>query len=421
MKPYTYIASGPSFLTFNQKRWDQSTADVIGPMITSVVQNQHSHTFGMLFNAYIEQGYGPKIQMLRPYLSEVHADSGGLQVVTQGIPVTSELKLGVYDCQGKYADVGMSFDEIPIKTASGGTSGKTETKNRYFDRDNFEQQAKLTGQNVLAQIEHYEKIGSECKAYPVIHGNCMSTYQRWSEIILQQVPKSLHPRIGGVAMGSAALGMGTLEDIKRAFYIRQLPFDQSNIHMHVLGVGSLKRMLPYMLFTQSGYYDGLSLSYDSTTHTMGVERGMYYEDGKMKGLGRLLNHNYHETYERLLALYPAWKEWCPDTETFHKIMNHSVTAWMDKHEGDPNAALLTRWLFVMASIKRFMMDVEELATQKVALDKYCRRKGFAQEVLPLYTVKTVEDFEYWERHLGCHLDSASVRSSAPNTLENLFA
>ena len=60
-------------------------------------------------------------------------------------------------------------------------------------------------------------------------------------------------------MGSAALGMGQLEDVKRAFYVTQMPYTRP-FHLHVLGVGALRRILPYICFSQSGLYEGIDIS-----------------------------------------------------------------------------------------------------------------------------------------------------------------
>ena len=43
-----------------------------------------------------------------------------------------------------------------------------------------------------------------------------------------------------------------------------------------LGVGSIRRMIPYLVFCQNGLYDNVDISYDSTTHSRAVETGLYY-------------------------------------------------------------------------------------------------------------------------------------------------
>ena len=53
-------------------------------------------------------------------------------------------------------------------------------------------------------------VGTEFAAFP-------ERALKWVEYVLDEIPKSNHQFIGGVAMGAAALGTGTLEDIERAF------------------------------------------------------------------------------------------------------------------------------------------------------------------------------------------------------------
>ena len=95
------------------------------------------------------------------------------------------------------------------------------------------------------------------------------------KLLKDEITKEHADHIGGVAMGSAALGMGQLEDVKRAFYVTQMPFERP-FHLHILGVGALRRMLPFILFKQNGLYKNINISYDSTTHSMSLDNGLFY-------------------------------------------------------------------------------------------------------------------------------------------------
>ena len=48
----------------------------------------------MLYNAFCEHSYGEKFQKYASHVHKIHADSGGLQVITVGKAVTPELKQG---------------------------------------------------------------------------------------------------------------------------------------------------------------------------------------------------------------------------------------------------------------------------------------------------------------------------------------
>ena len=88
---------------------------------------------------------------------------GGLQIITRGLQNTPEVRDKVYTNQGTYADIGMAFDEIPVKATQDGKSSKIDTKRRFFDRENFDTYATQTGKNVRAQIEKFIELKSNCR------------------------------------------------------------------------------------------------------------------------------------------------------------------------------------------------------------------------------------------------------------------
>ena len=92
----------------------------------------------------------------KDHVHEIHADSGGLQIVTQGMVITDELKDKVYENQAEWADVGMCFDEIPV-ILTGDRSDRNDTKARFFDFENYEELARKTGRNVKRQLEIFDK------------------------------------------------------------------------------------------------------------------------------------------------------------------------------------------------------------------------------------------------------------------------
>jgi hypothetical protein len=250
-----YVISGPAYLRLGSEQCEEpETLEMIKDLIAKTVHNKNNHQFSLLYNGFTERNFGKKLQKFRPVIKNIHADSGGLQIVTRGLSNTPETRNKVYENQGAWADIGMAFDEIPIKsTNASGVSSKIDTKRRYVDMDNFETYARQTGKNVKDQILKFDSMGSKCRPFIILQGSGADTYKRWGEYLLDEVPAELHHRIGGVAMGSAALGMGPLEDVKRAFYVNSVPLARP-FHLHVLGVGALKRILPYLLFSQTGLY-----------------------------------------------------------------------------------------------------------------------------------------------------------------------
>jgi hypothetical protein len=58
---------------------------------------------------------------------------------------------------------------------------------------------------------------------------------------------------------------------------------------------------------------------------------------------------------------------------------------------------------------------------KEAFLKFCREKNCENEYATLFDVKTIDDFNHWETHVGKFMDSEPVNIIAPSSLEELFA
>lgn len=421
-----YVISGPAYLRLGSAECeDPDTLNMINDLFSRVVHNQNSHEFSLLYNGFTEKNFGPRLQKFRSSIKHIHADSGGLQIITRGLKNTPEVRDQVYENQGKYADVGMAFDEIPIKsTSTSGKSSKIDTKKRYFDKENFEQYARQTGKNVKDQIIKFDTLQSKCKPFVIMQGADHTTYSKWAELVLAEVPNELHSRIGGVAMGSAALGMGQLEDVKRAFYINLIPFSKP-LHLHILGVGALKRMLPYLLFIQTGLYDNLTISYDSTTHSMSLDNGLFYFSqykkssgiygGSSAKMGRPFSNIYNTVTDEINSV--CGTDFTPSQ--FHELMNIPIGQYVE-NGGKFKDVMQARLCFILTNVHNFTKDVEVLMNDKSAFLKFCREKKCENEFAALFEVKTLDDLLYWEKHIGRYMDSEPVSHVAPSSLENLF-
>lgn len=428
MKTLEYVISGPAYLRLGAEQCnDPETLEMINAMIGRTVHNKNSHEFSLLYNGFTEKNFGKKLQKYRPAIKSIHADSGGLQIITRGLPNTPETRAKVFENQGTYADIGMAFDEIPVvATSSDGKSSKIDTRGRYFDKDNFETKARQTGKNLKEQIETYGKLNSKCKPFVIIHGACHNTYAAWANYILEEIGKENEDKIGGVAMGSAALGMGQLEDVKRAFYVSLLPFHKP-FHLHVLGVGALKRMLPYLLFSQTGLYENINISYDSTTHSMSLDNGLFYFSyykktgngygGSSVKMGRPFSNIYNTVTDEINNV--CGTDYSP--KEFHKLMNVSVGEYVEKG-GKFIDVMRARLGFILTNVHNFTKDVETLMTNKDEFLRFCRDKKCENEYATLFEVKNIDDFLYWEKQVGSkYMDSESVAHAPPATLEELFA
>jgi hypothetical protein len=251
----------------------------------------------------------------------------------------------------------------------------------------------------------------------IAQGSDLDTYAKWTELALEEIPKELHERIGGIAMGAAALGNGMLEDIKRAYYFTQLPIDLK--HLHLLGVGSLTRLLPTITFLQSGVYsDSLYVSYDSTTHTSGVEMGRYHINGDWITPSRYMNHLWHVIHEDIAKNVPQFSY---DLDTFHRGMNTSVRRH-EKSHGTVEEPILAYNAYFTASLMNFLREVEAVLNSK---ERVLNLLGSPLEQAAfdaLSKVKTRSDFEKWVHEAGRFIPSIPIKNEAPGeSLEDLFA
>lgn len=419
MTRLTYVASGCGYtrINFPDVAKDPELCSRVNEILSIANNTYENHGFALLYNAFVEAKFGLQFQLFKDSVEFIEADSGGLQMVTRGMNITDDKKDGIYKNQGLYSNYAMCFDEIPLKF-SGEKSSRLDMSNRWFDKELFEACARKTGQNIRRQIEMFIEMKSASKPILITQGNCYDTYMKWADLVLGEIPEENLKYIGGVAMGAAALGHGTLEDIRRAFYYTQLPNDLLNIrHMHLLAVGSLPRLLPNLVFIRSGVYDkDLHLTYDSTTHTSGIHQGRFYSDKKTIEFPREFDRKiWTEIYESMVD-YTGIDI---TLEHFHELMNINSTEYLEKY-GNKNKFVETYIAMTVTSVNNFRKHVNLCLKKKSELLGVMDRKGTHSAFESLYEVRTLDDFRHWEDEVGRFLPSSPVRNSAPSSLESFW-
>ncbi len=418
MNSFEYVASGCSYLRilFPEAYEDQECKLWINDVFQKMQDKGKHHSFSLLFNAWTEKGFGEKFKEHYTTIDKVYADSGGLQILTQGKQITEKEKSQVYSVQSKSSHIGFSFDEIPV-SFSGEKSSRLDLSNRWFDWTKFEDCAKLTGKNVAEQIKTFLDEKSECKPLFIAQGNCLETYQKWTELALKEIPKEHHKYIGGVAMGAAALGHGRLEDIQRAFYFTQLPIEAAHNHMHLLAVGSVFRLLPNLVFIHSGVYKDIHISYDSTTHTSGCHMGRLYLNEKNfdfpRHFDKIVWNKVHKNiidqgFDSGLTL-----------EEYHASMNMASKKYEEKY-GSRIPLIKAYVATTCASIANFIDHVEKCYSSKKELLKLAEKQDSYIILNSLYEVKNLDDWNHWEKEIGRFVKSHSVDSEKRVTLEDFF-
>ena len=430
---FEYVASGLSFLRVRFKESHTlPTANRLND-IWSLLRGQHNHEFSFLYNAFIEKEFGEFFRDVYrgKGVNQIYADSGGLQMITLGKTITPQLKQEVYTNQGNYSDCAMSFDEIPVSLKST-RSSRSDTSSKYFDRTKFEWCARESGKNIRDQIETFIKMGSQARPFFIAQGNDLDSYVRWTELALEEIPKELHEFIGGVALGAVALGTGTLEDCKRAFYYTQLPLSKTTHHFHLLGVGSVSRLLPVIAMQHHDVYQNTLVSYDSTTHTSGVQMGRYYgPDFQWITPGRLFrdDEGHYQTenggqgaadYSFINADVRKYvKDYIVDDDFFMEAMNVPVRAYQKLHNGEFMPPLEAFSAYFVGSTMNFMRHVETVSND------FTQAHGLVSEMTysaidAMRSIKTREDFEYWLQHAGTSLDSSPIEDGQPASLPEDF-
>lgn len=411
-----YIASGLGYTRLTLADLDDKPEKrEIIQKIFSKLNGDTDHHFGYLFNAWTEAKFGPRLEEYRPYVSETHCDSGGLQVITRGMQITPALRTEIYNTQSKYCDLAMCFDEIPVTTV-GIASGRNDVTNRFFNVDSFEECARTTGKNLFEQIKVFEANQSKAKPLLIVQGNCSETYQQWTKFVLDEIPPEYHSSIGGVAMGGAALGTGSLEDIIRAFMVTQLPFEVK--HLHILGIGSAIRLTPFLVFMQNGLYKDMRISYDSTTHTSGMVFGRFYsESGWLKFPNKYEDPVIHkQLYKEVVQQFDLGISY----ESFLDVLKNANGKYASETGNCKSDVVLIMTAFAAASIMNFMKHIDKLSQSRDNLLQYVGQYENPAIFNSLYNVKTLEDFRYWESFAGRRISSSRIAKQAPQTLDDFF-
>ena len=413
-----YVASGSSyFKLMYAESLEPQNLDFFARTFGSL-NNTHNHKISLLYNAYTETRPGEWMgEHYRPLVHSIHADSGGLQMITLGRTITNELKEEVYDSQARNSDIAMCFDVIPVRTLDAGRSDRLDLNNRRFDRTDLERCARETGRNLRRQIDFFDEKGSKSRPMLITQGNDYDSYMKWTEYVVAELDEYHVSRIGGIAMGAAALGKGSLEDFKRAFYFTELPINLQSKHLHLLGVGSVYRMIPQFIFMQNGLYQNVEMSYDSTTHTSGVTQGRYYKDDLALNFTRAFDDKYRIVWEDIKRNFPFYDY---SLETFYEALNISSRTYQEKH-GNIDPSLQTYGVFVSSAIKNFLAHVEKLQNSRDEIMNMSRGID-ATAFNALYSVHNKQDFDHWLRNVGPYVASEPVQEYVePVTLGGLFA
>lgn len=406
---FEYVASGVSILSRlseHRQSGDSARIDNAFNRIRTLYPDQD---FSLLYNAFTEKTLGRQFKELHSsnLIYKVHADSGGLQMISRNLESSPELRESVYNNQSKYSDIAMSFDEIPllIETADG-TTDISNLAGRFFDMENLVTRARDSGKNLKAQLEYFKSQNTTAQPLLIVQGNCLQTYKIWTEEMAETMGDSIND-IGGLAMSPTSIGMGLYEDCVRAIALKLNPYNTKG-KVHLLGIGAIGRMLPFVVANACDWYGkGYHISYDSTSHSRATWGGLeYYINVNRKISPRNPDHT-REVYEDMrqnlgdgIMSFEDLQHLCTSRCSFQRYCEVSGT---DKDETSHNEYITMIGEFLCSSIMNFMKAIDKSMKEVDNTDN-----AQIKLLKTMSDINSIEDGEHWLLDNKKYLNSKPV-------------
>ena len=272
--PSAFQSAG-SFLTVH-KYYPKLAED----MLLGLANQEKDIDIGVLYNAFSEESDASEFNTIcRPIGIKQYADSGGLQVMSIGAEITPEIKNDIFHTQMDNCDFAMSFDEIPVDSTHEG-DGMRQMDTRFFIDEWFKTKAIESGRNIVEQIRVFKKDpNTKAKILFIIQSRNFKTAREWSWFMFQEIKKEpdYEKYIGGLALGNTgAGGLRNVIDFTLRFQ-NELDFlpESWRKKVHILGAGSVSRLLGALCVQDSYFLPGTVITCDSTTQTRGPVFGNF--------------------------------------------------------------------------------------------------------------------------------------------------
>ena len=413
-KKYIYVASGIGFtrITLKQMIENQETQQYISDCFRLLRTHYEDQDFGILFNAFVEKKFGPIFQdYYKKDVYGIYADSGGLQAITLGKEVTPEFKTNIFNIQKKYSDYAMSFDDIPVTVTSNESKRGSELSTRFYDKTKLEECAMSTALSLKEQINIFmDKPESTTKPFLIIQGSDEESYTRWTDVCLSVLTDKEAEQITSIAIGAASLGNGRIEDMDKTFYFNQIKHKFNTENVHYLAHGSVNRLLPIALFSDSFLKD-LNISFDSTTHTMAPYFGNYNDaDGNSITYTRNLDDNTVKVYNDVKRNIPFYSK---TLEEFHQFVHSSLTK-----STDPDETARSTLSYIISCIMNFQTTLHNIKSSNKVLENIVGRD------YPIYKelkkVTDAKEYLEWRDKVARYMPSRRISTQKTETFGDLI-
>lgn len=254
-------------------------------------------TMGTLYNAYQEKADGI-------FLTEndklghkvILSDSGGLQQARRGEKFSDKVKEDIYTNQALHSDVAMTFDEMPFKSIEANfQTGVNLMSTRCYIREMIDDAAKMSAEEVRKQIAVFDKLGTQTKIAPILHGFRSNpeyfrgfgdnTYLDYAKVMLDNIDNK-HHHVGGFSFGSITVAadnrigvLKSLQYIPDTLWSKDLPAENLE-HIHLLGLASPQRLMVVLSLAKAGLIDSRvkRVSFDSTALTKAYTVGRVHKN-----------------------------------------------------------------------------------------------------------------------------------------------
>jgi hypothetical protein len=368
----------------------------------------------LLYNGYTEVGYAEKLTKLdNLYTDSLYADSGGLQIITAGKPITPEIKQKIYKTQS-IADYAMCFDEIPLETMTlvRTINERSNTKNKIFDQSRHEASGLLTGKNIKEQIQAFRDLGSHTKVILIIQGNTAADMMQYFLQIASQLSEKDYENIGGMAIADTCIGNGELESIEMlrgAKEISKICHPAVGKHLHILGVGSISRMRPILYLIRSGYLNTFErVSYDSSSHTSTFRFGLLKLNGGCKPLGLTRTKKAETHFSNVYDYFNDMLEPVLTKADFlDTILLDNNVEWSYANV-KKNAINLSSGRMMVGYLGNMLHTYFQIGNFITCLDKVFEEENDYSEIGRLLMVHTDNDMKHWHQHLSKHVRSKRI-------------
>jgi hypothetical protein len=369
----------------------------------------------ILYNAFTEAEFGHHINTNNRFsFTKMYADSGGLQIVTLGKQVTDAIKKDIYKNQC-HADFAMCFDEIPTRSIlkSNGASSRSRVSDKMYFQAEAEQCALKTAHNIKEQCETISKINDTTNVMYIVQGNTEQDMYEWFKYGTTVLDD--YSRIGGLALADTCMGNGMLESVDMFIAYNRIREefgeDKTKNHIHLLGVGSVNRLVPLLWVKDSLLPKDITVSFDSTSFSMTYMMGKF-----MTPAGKIIKSKDWEAYmntvvdyfhDCIVESYPDF-----DKKVFVEHYMKSIMSTADTINNSPDGTTYVSQAHITATIVYQLFGF--VAQMRGVIDAM---KTSNSPISKLQHAKNYDDVLKWKTQYSRYIDSSRIQRAPGVVLE----